>query len=259
MSAGLDYRRGWDARDLEIYARDSGLESRVVAILDAVSPLGVRNALEVGSGPGFVIRAVRDRLGIPAVATDVSSAFDEALAGLCTIADASSLPFRDASFDVVIASEVLEHLDVRALEGVAREMTRVSSRFVVVTVPYKEPLALELVRCGECFSQFNSSGHLRSVSDQMVTAAFGRVPVRTIPIGADRTPPPGSAFVLSVLRWGINPSWEPGQFTCPLCKKTNSLDTPDKSLRVRLFLRAKAVLHRLGARRPGKMLYVFEK
>jgi hypothetical protein len=257
--AGLDYRHGWDSRDLDAYARSSGLDERAGVVLETLSSLGTRTLLEIGSGPGFLTRAAREQLGIAGYATDVTRAFDRSLRGDCAVADGRALPFRDGSFDVVLASEVLEHLDLETLSATANEMLRVSSRFVVVTVPHREPLELELVRCGYCKSQFNSSGHLSSFSEADLVGAFGRPPQRITPIGTDRHPPRVFVPLLLMLRLGLSPSWDPGEFSCPLCGFTTELDSRDCSLRALLYLRARGLLRRLGRTRPGKMLYVFEK
>lgn len=43
------------------------------------------------------------------------------------------LPFRDKAFDVVVALDVLEHID--ALHGAFEEICRISSNFVILTLP----------------------------------------------------------------------------------------------------------------------------
>jgi hypothetical protein len=253
--AGLDYRRNWDVRDLTAYASASCLDARAGAVLRELSALGARSLVEIGSGPGFLTQAAHEKLRIPGFATDVAAAFDPALRGRCVRASGGALPFRTDSFDVVLASEVLEHLDLATLSSTAEEMLRVSSRFVVVTVPHREPL--ELVRCRHCRSHFNSSGHLSSLAEKDVCGIFRRPALGNAPIGVDRHPPRPLVPLLLALRAGLSPSWEPGVFSCPLCGSRTELDTPDRS--VRAYLRAKGLLRRLGSPRPGKMLYVFQK
>ncbi|MFC2013065.1 glycosyltransferase [Chloroflexota bacterium] len=57
-------------------------------------------------------------------------------------ASAVSLPFRDKSFDVVTCMEVLEHLDKQSFITALHELRRVTSRLIIVSVPYNqsEPL-----------------------------------------------------------------------------------------------------------------------
>lgn len=129
------------------YATDNPLERRMLdrflAQVDRFLPSAPPSAvLEVGAGEGFVTRRVRDRyplasvLGLDLADEDLHRHWrDQDLAGVA--ADAGSLPFADASFDLVLAIEVLEHLPHpgRALA----EMARVGRGRVVVSVP-NEPL-----------------------------------------------------------------------------------------------------------------------
>jgi len=47
----------------------------------------------------------------------------------------SALPFKEASFDTVIASEVIEHMDKDAGKLLLKEMERVARRVIIVTTP----------------------------------------------------------------------------------------------------------------------------
>lgn len=48
-------------------------------------------------------------------------------------ADALALPFREGSVDVALCSQLLHHFDAADAEAVAREVTRVARRFVIVS------------------------------------------------------------------------------------------------------------------------------
>ena len=97
-------------------------EARAALIPPAPSP-GAR-LLDVGCGGGLLAPHVHGYthvgVDLTASALEVASAHgvDETV-----VADAAALPFDDASFDVVVAGEVLEH--VTDLEGTVREATRV--------------------------------------------------------------------------------------------------------------------------------------
>lgn len=88
------------------------------------------------------------------------------------------MPLQDAYFDMVIMSEVLEHLSVAELSETLEEVQRVlrlGGRFLG-TVPARENLADSLVVCPQCGHSFHRWGHqqsfdCRSMQD-ILTARF---------------------------------------------------------------------------------------
>ncbi len=100
-----------------------------------------RATLEVGCGEGRVCRDLRARgyapIGIDVSATMIELAREADPDGDYRVADAAELPFPDASFDLVVAYNVL--MDVDDLDGTVREAARVlvaGGRFgVCVTHP----------------------------------------------------------------------------------------------------------------------------
>lgn len=85
--------------------------------------------LEIGVGNGFVSNYLRDR-GIDVVTLDVNAQLEPDVLGSIT-----AIPFRDASFDVVTACEVLEHLPKEFVVAALCEMRRVTRGRAVVSVP----------------------------------------------------------------------------------------------------------------------------
>lgn len=80
------------------------------------------------------------------------------------------MPFRDASFEFVVASEVLEHLgDDQRVIGI-REAVRVLSHrgWFLGTVPYREDLLLNQVICPRCGEVFHRWGHRKSFDMNIV-------------------------------------------------------------------------------------------
>jgi ubiquinone/menaquinone biosynthesis C-methylase UbiE len=134
------------ARSLSDVARSNALlggrRAAVSAFAEVLPSLGdAFTVLDVGTGLADIPAAVR---GVAAArrrsATIVG--VDEACSlladdrprldgGVC--AHALQLPFRDHSFDVVMASQILHHFDERGADRFLREMHRVARRAVVVS------------------------------------------------------------------------------------------------------------------------------
>ena len=136
---------------------------RVAREVRAVLP-GGGSVLDAGCGEGFVAEALAARLpGAALTAVDVDAgavAFAEAHgSGRVTYATASldALPFADGAFDVVVCTEVLEHLS--APDRALAELRRVARRAVVVTVPF-EPVFRTLLAVGMAMGVSPDPGHV---------------------------------------------------------------------------------------------------
>ena len=77
-----------------------------------------------------------------------------------------SMPFQDSEFDVVIMSEVLEHLTDDVLHSTLGEVRRVlkPGGFFIGTVPANERLMDNQVVCPHCGESFHRWGHVQSFS-----------------------------------------------------------------------------------------------
>ena len=100
-----------------------------------ISDLKPISLLDVGCGPGDLLK--RDKLTPFTVGLDYS-----VVATRCTqsisrarplLADATAIPVKSDSFDCVACIETLEHTDEPGI--IARELERVSRKYVVVSVP----------------------------------------------------------------------------------------------------------------------------
>lgn len=77
---------------------------------------------------------------------------------------AQDIPFETNFFDVVLMSEVLEHLDDEALSSALPEVFRVlkSGGRLLISVPYREDLLVSQVVCPNCGNVFHKIGHVQS-------------------------------------------------------------------------------------------------
>lgn len=76
----------------------------------------------------------------------------------------NELPFEDDRFDVVVMSEVIEHLEDGVLERTLEEVSRVLVRGgrLIGTVPARENLSEQTVVCPDCGKIFHRWGHRQS-------------------------------------------------------------------------------------------------
>jgi ubiquinone/menaquinone biosynthesis C-methylase UbiE len=173
-----------------------GFLRAVLGFYGRVSPATV---LEVGCGEGRLAQHLVTRGPRPMrfMACDVElTAARRDLDGLIELRQASiyALPFEDASFDLVVCCEVLEHLH-EPERGLA-EVARVAKRAVIVSTP-REPLwrAMNMMRGKYLRDLGNTPGHvqhfsrrgLRALVETRLRVVDGRSPVPwTVLLGKPR-------------------------------------------------------------------------
>ena len=111
-------------------------------IVDLVRQTAVSHILDSGCGEGFVLDYFQQNgLNITPIGADLRpEAIQWAKANLLpnlngTVADIHDLPFPDNSFPLVMSLEVLEHIPDSSLG--LRELLRVSSQYVLISVPHE--------------------------------------------------------------------------------------------------------------------------
>jgi ubiquinone/menaquinone biosynthesis C-methylase UbiE len=116
------------------------LERRLGLVLARLPRSGVLRALEVGCGLGYLTARIRQECRLEVVSLDIACSLLAAgvRAGridwpLC--ADALALPFPNASFDLVVSTECIEHTS--SPRDAVREIARVarSGAQIVLTCP----------------------------------------------------------------------------------------------------------------------------
>lgn len=88
----------------------------------------------------------------------------------CVSSDAFALPYKDGSFEVVVASEIIEH--VYDPEAFVKELTRVLKKGgqLIITTPYKEKLQYSL--CIHCNKPTPLHAHIHSFDEKVLTSFF---------------------------------------------------------------------------------------
>ncbi len=126
----------------------------------AAVPGDVKTVLDVGCGSGWISNRMMGRWQVAGV--DYSLPALKYVKAPRVRAETQKLPFKDNSFDLVIACEVLEHLPDGMLKNTLKELARVAAKYILITVPNSEDLESTLWKCPACGTRFNPSGHVQS-------------------------------------------------------------------------------------------------
>jgi len=161
MSESLYYENEhlWSA---ERYALDPAQVARFETCLEML-PGDATSLLDAGCGNGQFLHWVEEhRPGVQVRGVERSRAAIAARVCRAPIDEASvdTLPYPDASFDVVSAQEVIEHLPYGVYEAALREMGRVAREYLLISVPFREPRVV--ATCPNCGCSFNPHYHMRS-------------------------------------------------------------------------------------------------
>jgi SAM-dependent methyltransferase len=138
----------------------------IVRLAARLTPGGRPELLNIGVGVGHLERTARAR-DWPVTSLDPSAesiANLEPLGVVGKVGRIEALPFADEQFDVVVVSEVLEHLTNEDRAAGLAEIRRVlkPNGHLLGTVPYRELLAENRAVCPQCHHHFHRWGHTTS-------------------------------------------------------------------------------------------------
>jgi ubiquinone/menaquinone biosynthesis C-methylase UbiE len=207
----FDYEASWALKEAPVDSKESERIRQTIAMI----PEGVRTVLDAGCGDGRVSASLATRYDV--VGIDVSSnAIGRQERRRRVVGSLAALPFPDRSFDLVMSSEVIEHIPGDVLGQVLGELRRVSREYVLVTVPYLETLEDVSVRC-RCGFVFHKWGHLRRFDEEKLASLYPDLTARTIAyLGKSK---PADPAVLKKIRqnWGGRYGEPDADTICPEC------------------------------------------
>lgn len=108
-------------------------------------------------------------------------------------ASASGLPFADRAFDVVLCSEVIEHVPAANAASIVDELYRVAGRAVIVTTPNVRAAVRRLARRvrPELVERLDAEvGHINLLSAEGLLALLSRAGWRLTAVGVRHVTPP---------------------------------------------------------------------
>ncbi len=99
--------------------------------INAILSLKPKSVLEIGKGDGVTGHYLKNIANLDYVSFDIDSKLKPDIIG-----NIENMKMADDSFDLVCAFEVLEHLPFEKFAAALKEMSRVSKKYVVISLPY---------------------------------------------------------------------------------------------------------------------------
>lgn len=137
-------------------------------------PKDVRTILDAGCGDGKITNELAKTPDWELTGFDIS---EEALSYVKARkfrASIDNISVEDQAYDLVICTEVLEHLPPLAYKKALQEISRVCKKYVLIELPYMQQLAFGMERCSACGTKFHCNHHYRAYNDRAVGHLFGR-------------------------------------------------------------------------------------
>lgn len=201
-------------------------QSEVKTDLIDILPQDIRSILDVGCGDGFITNALSDHalvIGLDISRSALKFVTRERIQG--SILD---IPLKDGACDLVMANDLLEHLEPPLKVQALRELTRVSSKYVIITVPIFEDLNAGMAKCADCGKYFHINHHLVSFDPNETKKIIDREGfhcVRQIITGDQWNPQsPGAVFAKKLLLIDLTNS---NNSICPHCGATETVKPHD--------------------------------
>ena len=230
LSSSAQYRQTLEhmgrAREAELSTLERG---RIQATLDLI-PSDAATLLDVGAGDGRLLQQLPQRIWAAGADYAFASVAQIRPNGIC--ASSQQLPFRDQSFDIVLCCEVLEHLPDGMFQAVLKELERVASTHILVTVPYKENRAARLLKCPQCQCVFHMWGHVRHFGETDLNTFFHNFEVTTTTYHGRRPPYQHPQVLALNQRFGNRWTDQCDTSICPQCGNTDFARAPRNAVTV---------------------------
>ena len=145
-----------------------------IKTISSYIPDDVHTVLDVGCGNGIFVNYLKDNFNRfnRIHGMDRSKSAIKYVKTERSLGNIDKLNFKDNEFDLVVCLEVLEHLPVNIYQKALNEISRVSKKYIIITVPNNEDLSKHHIECPGCKTKFHISLHLRSFNKETMQNLF---------------------------------------------------------------------------------------
>lgn len=153
----------WDA-----YSKKNNEIARSREVVSCV-PDEAKNVLDIGCGNGIVTNMINKEfvLGMDFAIVPLRNVKKNAIC-----ASINSIPLKENKFNLIIMTEVLEHLSDQIYTKAIQEINRLNAKYLLITVPFEENLEADQCKCSSCGFIFNASHHCQRFSEEWYVEKF---------------------------------------------------------------------------------------
>ncbi|MBD3341831.1 MAG: methyltransferase domain-containing protein [Candidatus Lokiarchaeota archaeon] len=141
-----------------------------INIIRETVPDEVTSIADIGCGNGIITNTLVDNRFV--IGLDRSWAAIQFVHSNKCQAEINNIPLKNNSIDLVLCSEVLEHLTEPVLLKSIVELNRVAGKYLLITVPNDEYLSKNHIKCPKCGFEYNASYHLQSFNKNKLLSLF---------------------------------------------------------------------------------------
>lgn len=154
--------------------------------LIGILPKGYLSALDIGARDGYISNLLVPFFEtVTALDLEKPTISDERITAVK--GDVTHLGFPDNSFDVVLCTEVLEHIPTERLVKACSEISRVAKYNVVIGVPYNQDTRVGQTTCLSCGKRNPCWGHVNIFNEDRLKKLFNTLtPLQSSFIGEKR-------------------------------------------------------------------------
>lgn len=195
----------WDA-----YSENINETTRAKEVVSYI-PDEVKTVLDIGCGNGIVTNMINKEfvLGMDFAIIPLKNVRKNVI---CSSID--SIPLKENKFNLIIMTEVLEHLSDQIYTKAVQEINRLKAKYLLITVPFEEDLDADQCKCSSCGFVFNATHHYRRFSEQWYIEKFPDYDVQFVKYASYRFPQ--NPYITQLKhRCGVYSEFKNG--SCPRC------------------------------------------